>query len=311
MIKKIKEYLLKILFSNYAAILLAFSVMLLLCLFNLINTVFLASSTWTMLLFIPLAFCVPLAFFILSRKERYFPSYHFAKIKKYHVPTIIYSFFLLIFASILLKSTFFESIYTSFSLYNTFSADIQGGFFKKLYLILSFCIIPPILEELVYRGIIIKEYDKRGRLTATLISSILFSLLGFNVYEIPQRFFMGIILCILLYATGSIFICVAIHILYNVFALFFEPTLVSLKYISSNSSTFLLLITVATLIMATCLCSHLSRLYNKYSKDKNYVNFKRSTPRERTFWHFLELFISTPSLACVLLFAITTLILNI
>ena len=311
MTKKLKNYLLKLLFGDYGAILLSFSIMVLLSVFNLINTVFFSSTIWGMLLFVLLAFVPPLAIFIASRTQKYFPTLHLGSLKKYHIPTIVYSFFLLIFGSVMLKFIFFDEQYTTFSLYNAFFAELDGGLLKKIYLFFSFCVLPPILEGIVYRGILIKQYDVRGRLTSSVVSSLLFALLGFNINEIPQRFFMGVVLCIVLYATSSILISVTIHILYNIFALCFEPIFVSLKNISANASAFLLLILIATLIMATCLCSHLCRLYHKYSRDKNYNNFKRSTPRERTFWHVVELFISAPAIACYVFFITAVIIMNI
>ena len=299
------------LFSNLSALLLCFAVTLLLASFNFINSVFLSSSIWSMLFFIPLAFCPSIAIFLLSKKQRYLITKHLCKIKKYHIPAIIYSILLLIFGSLFLKFIFIDGQYTAFSLYNTFFAKIDGGFAKQLYLLLTFCIIPPIFEGIIYRGILIKEYDKRGRMCATLVSSTLYALLGFDFSLVPQRFFMGALLCILLYATSSIIVSISANIIYNIFALYFEPIFISLKKVSANANTFSQLILIASLIMATCLCSHLFRLYKKYSKDKNYLNFKKSTPRERTFWHLVELLLSAPALSCYVLFLVTVAIINI
>jgi membrane protease YdiL (CAAX protease family) len=195
-----------------------------------------------------------------------------------------------------------------FSLYNTFFAHRNGKLFNDIYLVFAFCIIPPIFEGLIFQGAILNEHNRRGRVTATIFASILFALLGFNFELVFSRFFVCFLLCIVLYATESIATTIAIHIAYNFFAVFLEPTLVSVKSVSSNFELFAFIVAIFTLVIAIFLFSHLSRLYRKYSHDKFGENFIRSTPRARIFWHLVELLTSIPAIVCYLLFIIITLI---
>lgn len=311
MLQKIKDFFREMLFSSAGSALLTFLIMLLIAIFNLVNSTLLFSNNAWMIPMITLAFLIPFFIFRASRGgKEYLPSIHLSLPKKYHIPTIIFSTLLSMLGSILLKLAFVNGKYTEFAIYNAFYAHRNGNLFNDLYLVLVFCIIPPVLEGLIFRGSIIREHDRRGRMTATVFSSLLFALVGFSFEMLVPRFFVGALLCIVLYATDSIATCVAIHIAYNFFAVFFEPTFISVKNVSANVELFVFIVAILTIILAILLFSHLSRLYRKYSHDKFGENFTRSTPRERTFWHLLELMTSIPAIACYVLFAVVTLIIN-
>ncbi len=311
MLQKIKDFFREMLFSSSGTALLVFLTMIFIALFNVLNSTLLFSNNAWMIPMLAIAFLVPFFIFRASRGgKEYIPTLHLSLPKKYHIPTIIFSTLLLILGSTLLKLWFVGGKYVEFPLYNAFYAHRNGNLFNDLYLVLVFCLIPPVLEGFVFRGSILHEHDRRGRMTATVFSSFMFAILEFDFEMLIPRFFVGIVLCIVLYATDSIATSVAIHIAYNFFAVFFEPTLISLKNVSSNVDLFAFIIAISTIIVAILLFSHLSRLYRKYSHDKFGENFIRSTPRERTFWHLVELLTSIPSLACYVLFVIVTLIVS-
>lgn len=311
MIKKIKDFFLEMLCAPTGAALTVFAIMLLLSLFNLINSVLLFQSNAWMLLMLPISFLLPFFMFRASRGgSKYLPTQHLSFPSRIHIPTIIFSSALLISGSLLLKLLSYNGKYTEFSMYSAFFAHRNGNVWNDMYLLCAFCLIPPILEGLVFRGILIKEHERRGRLTATVFSSLFFALLSFNSEELLPRFFIGALLCIVLFATDSIFVTVTMHIAYNIFAVFFEPTLISIKNVSSNFELFAFITAIFTFVMAIFLFSHLSRLYKKYSHDKFGENFIKSTPRERTFWHLCELLLSIPAIACYFIFIIVALIIQ-
>lgn len=312
MLKKIKDFFLDMLFAPSGTAVLVFGIMLLLSLFNLLNTTLFFSGNGWMILMLPIAFGAPSVLFWLSRgTKKYIPTIHFSLPKKVHIPTLAFGVLTLFLGSVLLKMLFFEGRYTEFFVYNTFYAHRNGNLWNDLYLVLMFCILCPVLEGIVFRGAIMKEHDRRGRLTVSLYSTLLFSLLGFSFEDLIPRLFLGFILCMILYATDSLATTIAVHMLYNVFAVFFEPTLVAMKNVSSNFALFAFIVTIITLVVAILFFSHLSRLYKKYSRDKFGENFVRSTPRERTFWHFVELSISIPAIACYVLFLLTTFLIEL
>ena len=289
-----------------------FLIMLLLSVFSLINTTLLFAGNTFMLIMIPIAFILPLLIFRRSRGgKKYMPTLHFELPQKEHIPTIVLTLLLITLGSALIKMLIFEGKYTEFPLYNTFFAHRNGNLWNDLYLVIAFCIVVPVLEGLVFRGALIREHDKRGRLVASVFSSIAFALLGFSFEELLPRFFIGIILCIVLYATESITTCIAIHIVYNFFAIFVEPTVISVKTVSSNFALFAFLWAIATIAVAILMFSNLSRLYRKYSHKKFGTNEVRTTPREKSFWNLVELCTTVPALACLALFLIVTLIIEL
>ncbi|MBR2381276.1 MAG: CPBP family intramembrane metalloprotease [Clostridia bacterium] len=312
MLNKIKSFFSEMLYAPSGTALAVFLTMLLLSIFNLINTTLLTSSNAWMLPVLLISFLVPFCIFRASRGgKKYLPTLHVSLPKKIHIPTIIFSTLFVILGSTLLKLLIFSGKYSAFPLYNVFFANRNGNIWRDIYFVLAFCITSPVLEGLFFRGAMIKEHDRRGRLTATLFSSFLFALLGFSAQELLPRLFLGALLCIVLYGTDSIAITISIHIAYNIFAVFIEPTLVSLKNVSANFELFAFILAIAAIIAAILLFSHLSRLYRKYSHDKFGKNFVRSTPRERTFWHLVELMLSLPAISCYVLFIVVTLITKI
>ena len=85
--------------------------------------------------------------------------------------------------------------------------------------LLDFCILAPILEEILMRGFLLEglsiNYEK---IVALLISAALFAMLHFNIAQIVPSFICGVILGLLYFHTGSIFSCILAHMGYNLIA---------------------------------------------------------------------------------------------
>lgn len=311
MLKKIKNFFLEMIYESSGTAFVVLLTMILLSVFNFLNSALLFSNNWFMIPMLIVAFVLPVLVFKATRGgKKYLPTIHLELPKKYHIQTILLSFLLLILGATFLKLIFINERYLEFPLYNAFFAHRNGNLFNDLYLVLTFCIIPPVFEGLVFRGVIVREHDKRGRMTTVLFSSLLFALLGFNFELVLPRFFMGIVLCIVLYATDSIATSIAIHIAYNFFAVFVEPTLVSIKNVSANYELFGFIVLILALLVAILFFKHLEKLYRKYSRDRFGESFVKSTPRERTFWHLVELLTSIPAFACYVLFVFVSLMIK-
>ncbi|OOM70875.1 CAAX amino terminal protease self- immunity [Clostridium puniceum] len=87
---------------------------------------------------------------------------------------------------------------------------------STISMIIYTCIIAPIFEELLYRGAVLRSFEKYGRRFAILISAILFGLMHGNFYQIFMAAGIGIILGYL--ATEySIKLTIILHIINNTF----------------------------------------------------------------------------------------------
>ena len=309
MIKKIGRFFSEMIGSHIGSAFLTLVIMLLLSIFNLWNSTLPVTANVLMIPILLLAFALPILGFVALRGgKQYIKSFSLNLPSKSHVPTIIWATLLIFFGSTLLKLVFVDGKYIDFPLYSTFVAHRNGNFLIDLYLILAFCLIPPLLESFIFRGIALKDLEKRGRLTATICSSVLFALLGFDMLELLPRFFVGCVLCMVFYATDSIVLAATMHVAYNIFATFIEPTLVSVKNVSANFELFIFIVLIITLTCAFLLLSSLSSLYQKYAHEKFGINTTKSTSRKYTIRFIGEFLLSIPTILCFVVFVVMILI---
>ncbi|MFD2255540.1 CPBP family intramembrane glutamic endopeptidase [Luteolibacter algae] len=91
------------------------------------------------------------------------------------------------------------------------------GLFGLGFLLISACIIAPIAEEILYRGVLYRSLaNKLGVLAAALVSSVIFSSLHFyDIYGLVSVATFGFVCALLYQSTGSLINVVALHMLYN------------------------------------------------------------------------------------------------
>lgn len=86
--------------------------------------------------------------------------------------------------------------------------------------IIMVAIVAPVIEEILFRGIILRgmlnRYEDRN---AIIISAILFSLAHLNFLQIPNAFLLGLILAYVFYKTRALWICMILHGIANIGAL--------------------------------------------------------------------------------------------
>ena len=305
-IREIIEYL-KYTKTGYLFVPLAVYVLLLLS--NLINTFTLNRGSALIIVFLALSLFAPALLWIFIReKKRYIPSLKINLPKKEHLFPLLLSFVVLASGCVLLDMLFSGQNYVDYSIYNTFFVVRNRGFFNVLYTILAFAIIPAALEELIFRGILCAELERRGTLCAVLLSSLFFSFTQFSFSKLPIYFFIGIILAMMLYATRSIICTVALHIAYNLFAIFAQPIFVSLKDVSANPELFIYLVLIVMVVALILLTLQLSKLYRAYSVEEASSGNTRSMPLDRTLFSIVEALLSPFALCSFAVFLIASII---
>lgn len=155
----------------------------------------------------------------------------------------------------------------SFVLYDTFTSHQDGTTLGVIYLILAYAILPAVCEETVFRGILCAEFEGRGVACAIAVSSILFSMLHFNLPAMPVYLFAGVILALVLYATRSVFCTVIVHFLYNLFCLFGQSGFADFYVTQSATTLFLILMIAGLLLCLAVFFGESSRLYRAYAKE--------------------------------------------
>lgn len=100
---------------------------------------------------------------------------------------------------------------------NTVSA-ISGDVLKMpmWVMILSIGILGPLVEEIVFRGVILQSYQRTGRIVGSiLLSSVLFGMMHMNFNQFAYGAVMGIMLALLYEATGTITASFLAHATFN------------------------------------------------------------------------------------------------
>ncbi len=170
--------------------------------------------------------------------------------------SIIVTALLMILGSILIR---FVQIYVGglssfrFSLYDTYlSGDSPYDF---LFTATAFALMPALTEEFVFRAILLTEYNEAGfsAVQATLISSLLSSMMYFNLELFPIRLLAALFLCQLTYVTGSSLSAFLSHIIFNIYGIFGEKYILRAIADPSNKIISIFAFTLLFLLVAIIL----------------------------------------------------------
>lgn len=87
--------------------------------------------------------------------------------------------------------------------------------------ILKIVIIAPVVEELIFRGVIMHGLMRNySKFTAVFTSALMFALFHLNPWQFPATFILGLLLGILMLRTRNIYLCILGHAINNGLVLF-------------------------------------------------------------------------------------------
>ena len=167
---------------------------------------------------------------------------------------------------------------SSFSLYGTFISKRDGSLANDIYLIVAYAALPAVCEEFVFRGILCREFEGKGVFRAVILSSLFFSLLHFNVYNLPIYFLCGCMLALVMYATRSVWGAVITHFLYNIFGIFGQPYMATLYRLTKDSRLLIMIVGILFFLSAALFCAEASKLYRKYLRAGIKASYRRNAP---------------------------------
>ncbi len=138
--------------------------------------------------------------------------------------------------------------------------DAMGDTFKMImhnpFGYLMICLFAPFVEELVFRGAILKSLLKtfKNHWVAILISAVFFSLVHGNPAQMPHAFLIGLLLGWMYYRSGSILPGVALHwvnntVAYATYMLF--PATSDMKLVEVYNGDYLRL--ALSLVISVCI----------------------------------------------------------
>ncbi len=95
-------------------------------------------------------------------------------------------------------------------------------------------VLPALLEEMMFRGCVLRLLRPYGNFFAVLMSSLLFGLMHGNLRQIPFATMVGLCLGFLYVATDNIWIPIGVHFCNNAFSVLMEYTAFQLPEGSTN-----------------------------------------------------------------------------
>lgn len=125
---------------------------------------------------------------------------------------------------ITLTVSFISSYMTDIMLYNMSSIGIisksftdidYGSSYSIILQLISVAVVPPLVEEFLFRGIILHKLLPYGSTFAIFVSSILFALLHGNIVQIPFAFVGALAMAFSVVKTHSLLPSIISHFLIN------------------------------------------------------------------------------------------------
>ncbi len=143
----------------------------------------------------------------------------------------------------------------------------------KTYSFIVIVVIVPILEEILFRGIILRDLlHKFSPFRAIAISALLFAAIHFNLAQLVTGFIGGLFLGYLFWQTKSILTCISAHMVYNAFSFFsyhFLRTNFSIESAIDNTPIYLILYLAAALTLAFSILFIYKTNYTKHINSTN------------------------------------------
>lgn len=125
------------------------------------------------------------------------------------------------------------------------------------------CIIGPVLEEIIFRGLILKSMKRYGNFTAVITTSILFAMFHLNLVQFVQPILIGMILGFVTLKSESIIPAIIIHIFNNTAVFFMSEVL------SQQNTLTLIISSIYTLGGAIMLILFISKFGKEFIKLAN------------------------------------------
>ena len=174
-----------------------------------------------------------------------------------------------------------NSIYTIYStIINSMGIVIPSPDFTfptniniRIIYILYVCILGPILEEIIFRGIILNYMKKYGLFVAIIFSAVLFTMFHMNLVQFITPLLIGILFGFICIKTESIVPSIILHIVNNSYA-----TIMSYIYvvnISLASKLWIGFLGIAAIGLVILFTKYFKEINEIFSYERKSSNLKR------------------------------------
>lgn len=167
-----------------------------------------------LLLIAQIGYALPALFYVAKKKQ---PLRESIRLKKLNLLTVL---LLVVFAFSVMPLMTLLNMLSLLISRNHIQSTVNGMLNQTNFFLCLFAIgiLPAILEEFVYRGAIYNQHRKGSVKKAILCSGLFFGLLHMNINQFSYAFVMGIVLAIVVEATGSILGSMIVHATINGFS---------------------------------------------------------------------------------------------
>lgn len=159
---------------------------------------------------------------------------------------------------------------------NINAIPVPTSFFSFIISIILFACLPGIFEELIFRGILFRAFDKLKPWKRIVITALLFGLFHYNPFNFIGPFILGIVLGFIRYRSNSIVPSMFAHATNNSIAM-------CLSYILSDKAAELetaneldLAANLSTFTVIMIVLLYIVMIYAVYKLLTNYPNYKEN-----------------------------------
>ena len=162
----------------------------------------------------------------------------------------------------------------------------------------AYVVLPAVLEELFFRGTVMRALTVHRKLLALMLSALSFALMHFSIERFPIAFFCGLILGIAYLSTGSLGCAIFVHLFCN--AVWYAAEIARTLF-ASYYPTFMRIVFAACVLMIAAGLPMLKTTLGTISGEDDeqavpsayfwsfpYVVFLRTAALIQIFWRGLE-----------------------
>lgn len=180
---------------------------------------------------------------------------------------------------------------------------------NPVYVILTFCIVPAVCEEFVFRGVMLSEYVSYGPCAAIIITSVLFAMAHFSFDELPARIFCGVVLAASVYMVKSLYASVILHLANNIMSVYLLPYIKRVVLQPRGVLFSVFIVTTLFLAFAVVVFREAEGVYFEYAYDPDFEassGMSGKAPGKKN--SAVSAFFSPTLIICVLFFVIAALV---
>ena len=253
---------------------------------------------WIKLVAELVVFLLPTVIFLMMRGAGYSRILRLRMPAPTHIPLMIAAFFALITGSILLSILCggIGSLGNSATIYETAPAP---NWFYGIAMSVVLAVLPAVLEEFFFRGLVVAEYERRGAIRAVLMSALFFSFCHFDWRNLPVYLFSGVLFALVLLATDSLFATIILHASYNLVSLLGQRYLNALYDITGSMEIFLFILIITLLLSGVILFRAAARIY-RAREQSGLEEPRRDVPWNVQFYTILDALRDPPIILCAI-----------